>query len=336
MREESAIMKMDKRIFLTVFFQVLLFLIFVLLPGMIYGGEYPMKPISIYCSYDAGGSTDLTARALAREGEKFLGVPLVVENKAGGGGTVCCSLLTSKKPDGYTLGVIGTSPLTTNPHIMQLSYNGFKDFAPIIGYSAYISGLVVLKDSPYKNIYDFIEHAKKHPGIAYGSTGMYGQSHLSMVNFMKCKGLELKHVPFKGGAPASIALMGNHVDLITSGDRSIQYVKKGVMRLLLNFNLEARDPQYPDVPIVRDIGCNDLPCTRMIVLGPKGIPDTVSHKLEDAFKKASETDTFQKVLKGLDCPYAFVGRTQLEEALVKEDEAYRNALREMGVKKGEK
>jgi tripartite-type tricarboxylate transporter receptor subunit TctC len=119
-----------------------------LLPCPIYAQEFPTKAITLYCGYDAGAGTDITARALAAEAEKILGAPIVVENKPGGGSTVCAALVASKKGDGYTLGLGSSQVITASPHLMTLSYNPLKDFTPVMQYSYYVSGLVVLSESP--------------------------------------------------------------------------------------------------------------------------------------------------------------------------------------------
>jgi tripartite-type tricarboxylate transporter receptor subunit TctC len=310
------------------------FLFLLLLPNPIYGQEFPTKAITLYCGYDAGAGTDITTRALAAEAEKILGVPIVVENKPGGGSTVCASLVASKKGDGYTLGLGSSQVITASPHLMTLSYNPLKDLIPVAQYSYYVSGLLVLSGSPFKTIQDLIAYAKTHPGMSYGSTGMYGQSHLSTAQLAKCKGLQLKHVPFKGGAAVSTALLGKHVDMATSGDRCINYVKKGVMRLLVNYNIETRDPMFPDVPTLTELGCRDVPPNRIFIFAPGGLPGSVSLKLSEAFKKASETPKFQKILKDLDLPYGFKDRSQLEKELPQEYEFLKIFFQEIGVKKG--
>ncbi len=309
------------------------FLFLLLLPSPIYGQEFPTKGITLYCGYDAGAGTDITTRALAAEAEKILRAPIVVENKPGGGSTVCASLVASKKGDGYTMGVGSSQVITASPHLMTLSYNPLKDLIPVAQYSYYVSGLLVLSESPFKTIQDLIAYAKTHPGMSYGSTGMYGQSHLSTAQLANCKGLQLKHVPFKGGAAVSTALLGKHVDMATSGDRCINYVKKGVMRLLVNYNIETRDPMFPDVPILTELGCRDVPPNRIFIFAPKGLPDSISLKLSEAFKKASETPKFQKILKDLDLPYGFKDRSQLEKELPQEYEFLKNFFQEIGIKK---
>jgi tripartite-type tricarboxylate transporter receptor subunit TctC len=316
---------------------VLTLAIFLLFPpGLIYSQEFPNKPIVIYCGYEAGAATDMATRALVLELQKFLPVPVVVENKAGGGSTVCAGLVSTKKPDGYTLGVIAIGALTISPHIINFSYDPLKDFIPLIQFSKFIGGITVLNDSHFRNIQDLIEYARKQPGISYGSSGTYGQAHLSTLLLAQCKGIQMKHVPFKGAAPAATALMGNHIDFVASGDRCMKYVKQGIMRLILNMNMETRDPMFPDVPILMELGCRDVPATGCLVIAPQGLPDPISRKLGEALRKATEEPQFQKTLKNLDLPYAFKDRTELEKNLPKEYELFRSILNEMGVKKGTK
>jgi tripartite-type tricarboxylate transporter receptor subunit TctC len=313
---------------------ILLGLLLLGLPCQVYSQQFPTKPITIYCGYDAGGGTDISARALVGEAEKLLGVPAVVENKPGGGSTVCAALVASKNPDGYTLGIASSRVMTSSPHLLTLPYHSVKDFVPIMQYHTYTSGLLVLQDSPFKDIKDLIEYAKQPAGVPYGTAGAYTASHLSMVLFEKCKGLQLKHVPFKGGTSANTALLGKHVNFITTGDRGAPYVKQGVMRLLLIFNRETRDPQYPDIPILGELGCRDIPGHRIIVFGPKGLPNAVANKLGEVFKKAAESPKFQETLKSLDFAYTFNDRSTLEQELPKEFEIFKNLYDELGVKKG--
>lgn len=308
-------------------------LLFVTFPCPIFSQEFPTKPITFYVGYEAGGASDITARALAKEAEKLFGVPVVVENKPGGGATVCATLISKKEPDGYTLGFTASGVITNRPHLLKLGYDPLKDFTPIMEYSRYIGGLAVLKESPWKNIRDFIEYAKAHPGMSFGSSGIYGSAHLSTVQFANCFGLKFKHVPFKGGAPANTALLGKHVDFVASGDRSIVYVKKGIMRLLFIYGIDKRDPLYPEVPTLKELGCEDVPPISYLVFGPKGIPEPVLRKVSETLKRAAETPGFQKVLASLDLVYNFKDRAQLEKDLAHEYEKYRIFLHAIGATK---
>lgn len=327
-------MKMPRKslplFFLPLFTALLSYLIFPC-PG--FSQEFPNKPITIYCGFAAGATTDLTARGLASGLEKQLGVAVVVENKAGGGATVAAGLTASKKPDGYTLGVVSTGVITVRPHILKLSYDPLKDFTLISQYSLYIGAVTVLKDSPYKNIADFIAYAKAHPGLSYASPGMYTQQHLATELFRQCKGLDFKHVPTKGGAEANTQLLGKHVDFVAGAGQHIQYVKQGVFRMLAVFNTDKRDPNYPDVPTIRELGCQDAPALGYIVVGPKGMPGPIYKKLSEAIKKVVEGPDFQKLLAQLEIPYDYKDRAQMEKAIPVEYEFYKTFLQKMGAKK---
>ena len=306
---------------------------FISLPIAAFGQAYPDKPISIYCGYAAGASTDVTARALAEGAEKPLGVPVVVENKAGGGATVAAALVASKKPDGYTLGVISTGALTVRPHLVKLSYNPLQDFTVIMQYSIYIGGLCVLRESPIQTIDEFVTYAKAHPGLSYGSPGMFTQQHLATELFRECKGLTFKHVPTKGGAEANTALLGKHTDFVAGAGQHIAYLKQGLFRMLVVYNTDKRDPNFPNVPTLKEIGCPDAPALGYIVVGPKGIPDAISNKLGETFKKVVEGPAFQKVLANFDLPYDYKDRAQMEKEVPAEYEWFKTFLKKMGVKK---
>lgn len=327
-------MKLSKKEFFKIYLTVIgAFLIF--LPPGVFSQTFPDKPITIYCGYAAGATTDLTARALALGAEKLLGVPVVVENKPGGGATVAAALVASKKPDGYTLGVVSTGVIAVRPHLLKVGYDPLKSFTLINQYARYIGGLCVLSESPLKTIEQFIDYAKANPGLSYASPGMYTQQHLAVELFRQCKGLEFKHVPTKGGAEANTQLLGKHVNFVAGAGQHIQYLKQGVFRMLMVFNTHKRDPKYPDVPILKELGCQDAPALGYIVVGPKGMPEPIIKKLEDTFKKVTESEEFQKVLANLEIPYDYKGREQMEKDVVREYGLYKNFLEKMGAKKKE-
>jgi tripartite-type tricarboxylate transporter receptor subunit TctC len=326
-------MKSQKNSFIPFF--ILTFMgaaLFLILSGPVLAQDYPSRAITVYCGYEAGATTDLTARGLAAGLEKVLGVPVVVENKAGGGATVAAGLVASKKPDGYTLGVVSTGVITVRPHIFKVSYDPFKYFTLIAQYSRYIGGLCVLNDSPLKNIDDFIAYAKAKPGLSYGSSGAYTQQHMAVELFSQCKGLNLKHVPYKGGAPANTALMGKHTDFVAGSGQHMQYLKQGVFRMLMIYNAEKRDPDYPDLPILKELGCPDAPALGYILVAPKELPEPVYQKLLTATRKIVEGAEFQKLLKHLDLPYDFKDGKAMGKDVAAEAAWYKEFLPKMGAK----
>lgn len=304
----------------------------VLIPIVTFGQDYPNRPITLYVGYTAGATTDLTARGLAAGAEKMLGVPVVVENKVGGSGTVSATLIASKKPDGYTFAFIAGDVLTKLPHLMATSYNPLKDFTPILQYSRYPGGICVLSESPIKTIDQFIAYAKAHPGLTYGSSGMYSQMSLAAEFFAQCKGLQFKHIPYNGGADAITAMLGKQTDFIAGTGAHLRYVAQGTFRMLFVVNADKRDPSFPDIPVLKELGCEDCPANPVIVVGPKGVPDAIVKKVTDTFKEVAEGPEFQKLLSQIYLPYDFKDRAQLEKDIPAEYAWYKSFLQKVKVK----
>jgi len=291
--------------------------------------EYPEKPITIYCGYGPGASTDVSARSLASSLEKMWGIPVVVENKAGGGTTVCAGLVASKKPDGYTLGVISEGALATSPLLQNLAYDPLKDFTFLAQYATYFGAFVVRSDSPWKTLDEFIAHAKAHPGMTYSSTGLFTRQQLSAELLAQCKGITFRHVPTKGGTDASTMLLGGHVDFST-GSSQIVYVRQGAFRLLVEVNRQKRS--FPNIPTLTELGCPDVPPGGIDVVAPKGLPPAISKKIGEAIKKIVAEPPFQKVLTSFDVPYDYLDQEGLEKKIKKEFEWFREYLKKAGVK----
>lgn len=315
------------------------FLAGILFPFLIYfpsnapGQVYPDKPITIYCGFEAGATTDLTARTLVNEVSKELGVPVVVENKPGGGSTVAAGLLASKKPDGYTLGIISTTALVTTPILMKMSYDPFKDFTYILSYGRYSCAICVRQESPFKNLRDLLEYARKNPEkLSYGATIM-APTHLATEFLAKQANIKFKLVPFKGGAPAATALLGGHVDFTAAAGIHRQYVKQGLFRMLAVINSEERDPEFPDVPTLTELGYKDVPPPIYIFLAPKGLPDPIFKKLDAAFRKGIYSPEFRKTMDNLGIPFVFRDRQQLEKQLEEEYKFFAKILKEFGLVK---
>ncbi|MGB9701076.1 MAG: tripartite tricarboxylate transporter substrate binding protein [Thermodesulfobacteriota bacterium] len=297
-----------------------------------YGQDFPTKPITIYCGFEAGATTDLTARALAEEAQKIIGVPVVVENKAGGGATVAATLVASKKPDGYTLAVISSSALDTRHMMLNVPYDPFKDFTYILAYATYIGGICVKKESSFKTLQDLLEEARKRPGeLSYSSSGTGATQQLAVEYLARQANVKFKHVPYKGGAPACTALIGGHVDFTAGAGIHLNYVKQGVFRMLAVTVAEQRDPDFPDIPTLKDLGYKDVPPALYILVGPKGLPDPIFKKLEEVFTKAAHSADFKKVLKNLSVPFTFKTRSELETNFPKTYQFYTNLLKEIGI-----
>jgi len=298
------------------------------------GQDFPTRPILVYAGFEAGANTDLSARALAEEAQKELGVPVLVENKAGGGGSVVATLLATKKPDGYTLAVITTSALDTRHIVLSPGYNPFKDFTYILSYGTGVGGLFVKRDSPFRNLQDLIEQARKNPGVvSYSTPGPGGGQHLSAEFLAKQAKVKFKHVPFKGDAPSATALMGGHVDFASGGGLQMNYVTQGVFRMLAVTLSEERVPEIPDAPTLKELGYKNVPPYSFVLLAPKGLPDPVYKRLDAAFRQAAYSPEFQKKLKNFKTPFVFKDRRQLEAEFPERYQFYADFLKELGLLK---
>jgi tripartite-type tricarboxylate transporter receptor subunit TctC len=309
-----------------------------LLPLQSFSQDFPSKPITIYVGYEPGASTDVLTRTFATEAERILGVPVVVENKAGGGTSVAAALVASKKPDGYTLAVVSTGGLTAVPIMTRnLSYNPLKDFTFIFSFTEYQYSLCTRNDSPVKTLPELIKHARNNPGalLSYSTPGTGTTNHLNMEYLAKEAKVKFKHVPFKGGIPAYTALLGGHVDMTSGSGTERSFVKQGQFRMLTMFHKEKRDPNFPDVPILKEFGYKDSPGAgaAIILLAPKNLPGSVYNKLESAFTQAVHAPKLQNTLKQIDFPFVFKDRRKLETDLPRHYKSLAEFLGELGLVK---
>ncbi len=292
---------------------------------------YPDKPITLYVAFSAGGTTDITARALAQGAEKILGVPITIENKGGGGATVANGLLATKKPDGYNLLATSTGSITVRPLLVKLAYAP-KDFRVLIQYTSYIGGLVVRADAPFKTVNEFIAYAKAHPGMTYASSGPHTQQQVGVESFARCNGLTFKHMPTKGGANSNTALMGSHVDFIAGSGSHLPLVEQGQFKELIIFHRDERDPARMDIPVMKDINCPPTnPPNGMIIVSPAGLPDPIAEKLSAAFKQVAESAEFKALLVKYNLPDTYMSGPDVQKGFPAEIEWYKKYFSDIGM-----
>jgi tripartite-type tricarboxylate transporter receptor subunit TctC len=260
---------------------------------------FPSKPITLIVPWPAGGSTDRHLRALAEIAAKNLGQNIIVENKPGGGGTTGPGTMAlTAKPDGYTIAQYPMG-MVRLPHMQKVQWDPLKDFSFIIGVSGYTFGFTVRSDSPYKTFNEYIEAARKAPGkIDYGSTGTGTSPHLLMEELAGNAKVELNHVPFKGNADLTQALLGGHVMAMSDATGWDKFVDAGQMRLLVTFG-EQRTKRWPNIPTAKDLGYNVVSTSPYGLVGPKGMDPAVAKALHDAFKKAMDDPKHMEVMAQL-------------------------------------
>jgi len=259
---------------------------------------FPTKAVTIIVPYAAGGGTDLTARALAKASEKHLGKSVVIVNKTGGGGAVGFTEGSSAKPDGYTVTMV-TVELTTLRHL-GLATNNYKDFKAIAQINFDPSAITVKADAPWKNTKEFLDYAKAHPGeVREGNSGPGSIWHLSAANVEKSAGVKFNHIPFDGAAPAVIALMGGHVDVVFVSPAEVKaQVEAGKIRPLAIVDSKPSDALPGVKTFEEETGIKTTfvgPWRGLCV--PKDTPDDVAKVLTDAFMKGANEPEFKDYMK---------------------------------------
>ena len=275
--------------------------------------DFPTKPVELLIPFGPGGSHDLTARAVASVAHQYLGQPLLVVLKPGGGGAVASQQVIRAKPDGYTLLFGGSGPNTTFA-LVQKAPIGPDQFQPVarINYSA--SFLAVRADSPLKTLRDFVDYAKKNPGkLNFANTGPWGAADLPMRIFAKAAGIEYNNIPHDGGGPALLAVLGGHADATFGFTAQLTpQVAAGKMRLL-GFTDVKRHPDFKNVPTLKEEGYDAVFTMWRSVLAPKSTPPAVVEKLEAAFKKLSEDRSFKALIRSLGDEVHFQGGKEFDK-----------------------
>ena len=267
--------------------------------GQAFAQAYPTRPITLIVPWPAGGSTDRHLRGLAELASKPLGQNIIVENKPGGGGTSGPGTMAlTAKPDGYTIAQFPLGMLRL-PQMQKVQWNPLTDFSFIIGVTGYTFGVTVRADSAYKSFNEYIEAARKAPGkIDYGSTGIGTSPHLNMEELAENAKVELNHVPFKGNADLTQALLGGHVMAQSDATGWDKYVDGGQMRLLVTFG-EQRTKRWPGVPTAKELGYGVVSTSPYGIVGPKGMDPAIVKTLHDAFKKAMDDPKHLELLAQL-------------------------------------
>ena len=292
---------------------------------------YPIRPVTFIIPFSPGSSTDLGFRLLIKETEKYLGQPIVVMNKPGGGGTIGVSAVAASKPDGYT---IGQSPsggfLVIMPYIEKIPYHPLKDLTYIVQFAEPCFGVMVKADSPFKTFKDLIVYARQNPKkLTYGTNAPNSISNLIMEQITRKEAVQMTHIPFKGSAEYQTALLGGHV-LFTAGEFNFSFLEGGQTRVLL-FLGEKRHEDYPDIPVSKDLGY-DVPFPVMNgVAGPKGLPEHVTKKLEDAFTRGMKEPAFIKGMKELHVTIRHRNSKDFTEFVTANYEIFGKVLKDMGL-----
>jgi len=255
--------------------------------------DWPAKPVRVVVPYAPGGNTDQIARLTAERLTAALGQQFIVDNRAGAGGAIAADYVAKQPADGYTLFVGALSQFGPVPLTQKVGYDPIKDSTPISNIGA--NGFVIAVNAgvPVGNLKEFIEYVKARPGqLNYGSGGAGSLTHLAAALFLQRAGLNMVHVPYKGGAPALADTIGGQVQMYAgSPSELIAHAKAGKLKLL-GITAERRNAALPDVPAIAELYPGFKAETWNGLLAPAGLPRPVVDRLAQEMQKAMKDPAF--------------------------------------------
>ena len=296
---------------------------------------FPSKPIRIVVGFPAGGPLDQHARLLSDKLQTVLGQPVVMDYKAGSGGTVGAQEVMKAPPDGHTIMLANTGVMVINPALYsRLPYATLKDFVPVARTAMQPLALLVNTSVPAKNLQEFMAYAKSRPGqVNFGSAGNGGISHLVPEMFKTATGLFMVHIPYRGSAPAFTDLMGGQVQFMAESiPQAASYHKQGKVRALAVTSKE-RNPALPEVPTVIESGIKGFEVVGFYgFLAPAGTPKDVVNKLSDAFGQVLQMPDVRNRMVSQGADPAFLGADDFAKFLASEMPRWADAVKKSGAK----
>jgi len=306
-------------------------------PGVARGqgrAAWPSRPITLVVPYPPGGTTDLSARPVAPKLGEILGTSVVIENRAGAGGSIGADAVARAKPDGHTLLLFPTAVLTISPHVMDLPYDPATAFTPVcMATMAY--GIVAAHPSvPFDDVAGLIAHAKAHPGaLRFGSAGNGTITQLSGELFADVAGIRLEHVPYRGSAPSLTDLLANRVQLLFD-PVAIPPILEGRLKAIATI-AETRNPQLPEVPTLREVGLEKAEAVPWFgIAAPAGLPSAILDRLTAALERVLTTPDVAQAVAPMGMAPRFEAGETFANRIRRERAMYGDLVRRIGVRPG--
>ena len=248
--------------------------------------RFPDRPIRLVFPWPSGGSADAQIRSMCETASRVLGQPVVIESRPGVAGTLGPQQVAAQaRPDGYTLTVMHHTVMRWPFMTRTPRWDPVSDFTHVIGIAGWLFGTVVKADSRFGSWQDVVAAARANPGkLTFGATGAGSSPHLTMVEIQEELGIELTHVPYRGGAEAMTATIGGHVDMVSDSAAWAPFIDSGEMRALHVWSPQ-RSTRFPSVPTLKDLGIDLVSVAPYGISGPKGMNPEVVARLHDAFKQ---------------------------------------------------
>jgi tripartite-type tricarboxylate transporter receptor subunit TctC len=293
--------------------------------------DYPNRTIRLVIPWPPGASADAFLRTMADQAGKRLGQQMVPDNKPGANGSLSAVALKDAEPDGYTLGQIHTGTFRAALMAEKPAYDPLNDFTYIIQLSGSVHGIVVRADSPWQTFEELVAAAKANPTkLNYGTFGPASVQNLVMVDLQQRLGIELTHVPYRGGSELYNGLLGSQIDVIADASGWIPLVQSGKFRLLVVWG-SKRLPLFPDVRTLKEAGVDLEVNSPYGVCGPKGMDPAIVKKLHDALKDALFDPATQAVMATYNMPTLYLDIAAYEKAARQQDVIERENLKRVGM-----
>jgi tripartite-type tricarboxylate transporter receptor subunit TctC len=257
--------------------------------------DYPAKPVRLIIPFPPGGSNDVVGRMIATHMGEQLGKQVIVDNRAGAGGVIGTEIAANSAPDGYTILVISIAH-AANPWLYKLNYDPIKSFTPVGILASGPNVLAINPSLPVNSVKDLIALAKQKPGeLQYASAGIGSFQHLGGELFKLEAGVDMLHVPFKGGGPAMIDVIGGHTKLVFSSlVQTTPHIKSGKLKAIGTGGLK-RNPVLPDVPTIAEAGVPGYEAVNWWgIVAPAGTPPAIVEKLHKAITEVQASPEVQK------------------------------------------
>jgi tripartite-type tricarboxylate transporter receptor subunit TctC len=296
---------------------------------------FPEKPIRIVIGFPAGGPLDQHARLLSERLQAVLGQPIIIDYKAGAGGTVGAQEVMKATPDGYTLMLANTGVMVINPALYaKLPYQTTRDFTPIARTAMQPLALLVNPKLPVNSLKEFVDYARVRPGqVNYGSAGNGGISHLVPEMFKNATGLFMVHIPYRGSAPAFTDLMAGQVQFMAESiPQAANYHKQGKVKALAVTSRE-RNPALPDTPTVIESGIKNFEVVGFYgLLAPANLPRDITARLSDAFRQVMTSPDIRSRMVAQGADPAFLGSEDFTRFLGAEMPRWADAVKKSGAR----
>ncbi len=289
--------------------------------------KYPTKAINLIVPWSPGGGADLTARAVASIAPKYLGQSLIVVQKPGAAGATAHAEMVKMKKDGYNLIITGNSPSTVVPHLGKANYDALNDFEFIIRITNLRNCFAVGKESPFNTIHDLITYAKANPQkVKVGLSGALGIGDLTIRLFNRKAGVELVQVPFQSSGESVVAVMGGHTHAYSGAVTAIAAAVKNKSVKILAITADIRDPSFPDIPTLKELGL-DMALNNQIGIGaPRGTPQAILDFLHGAFKQSLDDPGFKALSQKLEFSIDYLNGADFRKSIIADSDQVKAIL----------